>query len=608
MRIHSPASLLDQHARRRPHAPAISWMRGTALRSLSWREYREAVQDTASGFLACGVRSRDTVAILATNRPEHLIADVAATLCGAASTSVYLTLSDSQLEHVLGDAAPTVIVVEDGSSAERVASLPMMRRRPVRLVVLDRIALNRPLSAPMMTFEQLRSQGRAARSEYAGELNHHRTMIDPDAPVVYVYTSGTTGQSKGVVLTHRNVSCEMDALIATGSFNFPYRSVSYLPLAHLAERIWSLYMPLRVGGHVFCCPDPAALGTSLRQHRPTFFLGVPRIWEKLRDLADSVIAGNSAERQDEFDRARLILLSQWQSDCNENGGTAAGPGDGAEHADALLSVVRREIGLDETVMPSCSAAPIVPALLDYFASLGIRIHQAYGLTETAGVSVSQRPGRCGAGVGTALPGCEIRIAADGEILLRSPATTTPGYRNRPDEMAQLYDQQGWLHTGDIGRLEPDGRLFVTDRKKNLIINAAGKNIAPGPIEALLGGSSFIDRAVVIGDSRPYLIALLALNEPALRSFAQENGLGVTSMDALLENPTIQAHLEMIIGEANAHLSRPEQIKRFAPVDAPFTVESGELTPTFKVRRSVIEQRYQTLIDRVYATDYAPRVG
>ncbi len=608
MRIHTPASLLDQHARRRPHAPAISWMHGTAVRSLSWREYREAVQETATGFLACGVKPRDTVAILATNRPEHLIADVAATLCGAASTSVYLTLSDSQLEHVLGDAAPTVIVVEDGSSAERVASLPMMQRRPVRLIVLDRIELQGPPSGPMMTFEQLRRQGRAARSEYAGDLTRHSTMIDPDAPLVYVYTSGTTGPSKGVVLTHRNVSCEMDALIGTGSFNFPYRSVSYLPLAHLAERIWSLYMPLRVGGHVFCCPDPAALGTSLRQHRPTFFLGVPRVWEKLRDLADSVIASNSAEGQDDIDRVRLILLSQWRSDCNENGGTATGLADGAEHANALLSVVRREIGLDATVMPSCSAAPMAPALLDYFASLGIRVHQAYGLTETAGVSVVQRPGRCGAGVGTALPGCEIRIAADGEILLRSPATTTPGYRNRPDETAQLYDQQGWLHTGDIGRLEPDGRLFVTDRKKNLIINAAGKNIAPGPIEALLDDSSFIDRAVVIGDSRPYLIALLELNEPALRSFAQENGLGVTAMNALLDNATIQSHLEMIIGEANAHLSRPEQIKRFAPVDAPFTVESGELTPTFKVRRSVIEQRYQTLIDRLYAPDYAPHVG
>jgi len=452
----------------------------------------------------------------------------------------------------------------------------------------------------MMTFEQLRSHGRAARSVYAGELHRHSTTIDPDAPLVYVYTSGTTGPSKGVVLTHRNVSCEMDALIATGSFNFPYRSVSYLPLAHLAERIWSLYMPLRVGGHVFCCPDPAALATSLRQHRPTFFLGVPRTWEKLRDLADSVTTSKSAQRQDDIDRARLILLSQWQSDCNENGGTMRGPADGAEQANELLSVVRRELGLDETVMPSCSAAPIAPALLDYFASLGIRIHQAYGLTETAGVSVLQRPDHCGAGVGTALPGCEVRIAADGEILLRSPATTTPGYRNRPDETAQLYDQQGWLHTGDIGRLEPDGRLFVTDRKKNLIVNAAGKNIAPAPIESLLSGQSFIDRAVVIGDSRPYLVALLTINESALRSFAQENGIGVSAMDALHYDPTIKSHLEMIIGEANARLSRPEQIKCFAVVDTPFTVESGELTPTLKVRRSVVEQRYQTLIDQLYA--------
>jgi len=599
MRIHTPASLLDEHARRRPRAPAISWMHGTAVRSLSWLEYRDAVRETAAGFLACGVKPRDTVAILATNRPEHLIADVAAALCGAASTSVYLTLSDSQLEHVLGDAAPTVIVVEDGSSAERIASLPLMRRRPVRLIVLEQIESPRPPGALMMTFEQLRKHGRVNRSEYAGDLNLHFTIADPDAPLVYVYTSGTSGPSKGVALTHRNVSCEMDALIATGSFNFPYRSVSYLPLAHLAERIWSLYMPLRLGGHVFCCPDAAALVASLRQHRPTFFLGVPRIWEKLRDLTDSVIASKSAQRQDDVDRARRILLSQWQSDCNENGGTATGPTDAAERANALLSVIRKEAGLDKTVLPSCSAAPIAPALLDYFASLGIRIHQAYGLTETAGVSASQRPGRCGAGVGTALPGCEIRIAADGEILLRSPATTTPGYRNRPEETAQLYDQQGWLHTGDVGRLEADGRLFVTDRKKDLIINAAGKNIAPGPIEALFGGFSFIDRAVVIGDTRPYLIALVALNEPALRSFAQENGIATTAMDALHNHPTIQSHLEMIIGDANARLSRPEQIKRFALVDGPFTVESGELTPTFKVRRSVIEQHYQTLIDRLY---------
>jgi long-subunit acyl-CoA synthetase (AMP-forming) len=586
-------------------------MHDTGVRSLSWSQYQQAVSETATGFLACGVKPGDTVAIMATNRPEHLIADLATSLCGAASMSIYLTLSDPQLEHVLGDASPTVIAVDDESSAERIAALPTMRQSPAHFIVFESDS-RKPPSASMMTFEQLQSQGRAARNVYAGELHRDSTTISPDAPLVYVYTSGTTGPSKGVILTHRNISCEMDALLATGAFNYPYRSVSYLPLAHLAERIWSLYMPLRVGGHVFCCPDPAALATSVRQHRPTFFLGVPRIWEKLRDLADSVIAAKSAQRQGDIDRARRILLSQWQSDCNENGGTATGLGVGAEDAKAMLSGVRSEIGLEETVMPSCSAAPIAPALLDYFASLGIRIHQAYGLTETAGVSVSQRPGHCGAGVGTALPGCEVRIAADGEILLRSPATTTPGYRNRPDETAQLYDQQGWLLTGDVGRLEPDGRLFVTDRKKNLIINAAGKNIAPAPIESLLSGRSFIDRSVVIGDSRPHLIALLALNEPALHSFAQENEIGVTDMDALHCDPKIWSHLEMIIGEVNACLSRPEQIKRFAVVDAPFTVESGELTPTFKVRRSVIEQRYQTLIDQLYAqphpTTSPPQAG
>jgi long-chain acyl-CoA synthetase len=574
-------------------------MNGTAVQSLSWREYREAVQETATGFLACGVKPGDTVAILATNRPEHLIADVAATFCGAASTSVYLTLSDSQLEHVLGDAAPTLIVVEDASSAERVASLPLMRRSAVRLIVLDGTDLQAPPSASTMTFAHLRRQGRAARSEFADDLKRNSARIDPDAPLVYVYTSGTTGPSKGVVLTHRNVSCEMDALIATGSFNFPYRSVCYLPLAHLAERISSLYLPLRVGGHVYCCPDPAALVNSLRHHRPTFFLGVPRIWEKLRDLADSFIAGNDTQRQDEIRRAREVLLSQWHSDCSENGGTATGQAVGPKHANAQLSVVRKEIGLDETVRSGTSAAPISPALLDYFASLGVRIHQAYGLTETTGIASFQRPGHCGAGVGTALAGCEIRIAADGEILIRSPATTTTGYRNRPDATAQVYDQEGWLRTGDIGRLESDGRLFVTDRKKNLIINAAGKNIAPSPIEELISGVSFIDHAVVIGDARPYLIALLTVDGPALRSFAKETGLSATAVDTLVNNPAVHAHLEMIVGEANAQLSRPEQIKRFAVVDAPFTVESGELTPTFKVRRSVIEQRYQNLIERVY---------
>jgi long-chain acyl-CoA synthetase len=594
-----PASLLDQHVRTRPHAPAISWMHDTDVRTLTWTQYRQAVHETATGFLACGVKPGDTVAIMATNRPEHLIADLATSLCGAASTSIYLTLSDPQLDHVLGDASPTVIVTEDESAAERIAALPTMRQSPARFVVFEADS-RKPASASMITFEQLPSQGRAARNVYAGELHQLSTMISPDAPLVYVYTSGTTGPSKGVILTHRNISCEMDALLATGAFNFPYRSVSYLPLAHLAERIWSLYMPLRVGGHVFCCPDPAALAASLRQHRPTFFLGVPRIWEKLRDLADSVITSKSAQRQGDIERARSALFSQWQSDCHENGGTATGQGGGAEDAMALLSVVRSEIGLDETVMPSCSAASIAHELLDYFASLGIRIHQAYGLTETSGVSVFQRPGRCGAGVGTALPRCEVRIAADGEILLRSPATTTPGYRNRPDETAQLYDQQGWLHTGDIGRLEPDGRLFVTDRKKNLIINAAGKNIAPAPIESLLSGRSFIDRAVVIGDSRPYLVALLTVNESALRLFAEKIGADATTLDALLDDRDVRTHLETMIGEANAELSRPEQITCFSVIGTPFTVESGELTATFKVRRSVIEQRYQTLIDQLYA--------
>lgn len=596
--------LLAARAVDRATYPAVSWRaaEGTVT-TLTWQEYRELVLDTAAGYLRLGLEPGGTIAILAGNRVEHLAADLAASHCAAAAVSLYQTLSIEQLDHVVRDAEPHLIVVEE-TARDRIEKVPWVAEHAPQLITLPvrpgGAAAHTPTeTAPATTWPELVADGARHRRFLADETEQRCVSLRPDAPLTYIYTSGTTGQPKGVNLTHHNLLWNAEAMVRTGGFDHDYRVVSSLPLAHVAERLWSVYLTLHLGGHVWCPADPKDLPDSLRTHRPSCLLTVPRVWEKLGQGAQALLASPMMDSHREALQAdRQTLIEEWRLIIDD----APMPPElrtAAQRArEGVLRDIRVMLGLDQA-LACTAAAPMRENVAEFFASLGIYIHNGYGLTETGGVAVLDRPGGQSRGsVGQPLPGTQVRIAPDGEIEIHSPSNT-PGYRNLEHATAELLTADGWLRTGDMGHLDKAGRLHITDRKKEILVSSAGKNIAPTGIESLIAGRDFIDLVMVVGEAQPYLVALLTVDPEALQAFAAAQGIEETSTEKLLAHTAVRARAQAIVDEANDRLSRPEQIKRFVLLASPWSVESGELTPSLKMRRTVITERYQDHIEELY---------
>lgn len=587
--------LLDEQARRVPTHPALSWLSQCGRETVNWADYRDQVRIVASGFLDMGVKPGDTVAILAPNVVEHYVADLAAIVCGAATLSLYPTLGDEQLAHILADADPVLVISADAATTERIGrALP--KHSAARTIGIDGDADG---SAGLhASWAELLAGGSATLPKNCAVLAARLATSGGDDVATYVYTSGTTGMPKGVILTHNNLLFEMDAFDRMGLFVGGYRVVSYLPLAHIAERLWSLYFPLKTGGNVLLCPDQSQLLTYLKLHRPTYFMGVPRVWEKLRDAAMMILSAEPyAGRRAEVAADREVLAQAWS--LAQDGSLAPEHHVRALKArEGILHDLRRDLGLEWTVNPASGAAALPEDLRDFWRSVGVDLSQAYGLSETTGVAVWERmAGGSRGSAGFALPGCEIKIAEDGEILVRGPGNS-PGYRNIGREESGLFVGD-WLATGDIGYLDGSGRLHVTDRKKEMIVNGAGKNISPTAIEDKIAGHGFINHVVAIGDGRQYITALLTINEPALLSFAAELGIG-SDPSELVAHPAVLEEAQKVVDAANERLSRPEQVKRFRLVSDQWSVDSGELTPTLKLRRRAVLTRYSAVIEALYA--------
>lgn len=585
-------ALVAHNAANMGDRPAVSWMTDGRKTTLTWSGYRAAIVDVASALLDAGVRVGDTVAILATNRVEHLVVDHAITHIRATAVSLYPTLSPDQFQHVLDDSDPKVLVVENDVKADRLRATRWFAERAPLVVCLESDA------GRAVAWEDFVARGAAVRDRVAAELDDRVSAAGLTDTATVIYTSGTTGAPKGVALTTGNVLWNADAMVEAGFVDYEYSAVCYLPLAHIVERLWSIYLAARTGGHVHCCPDPGELMAALREHRPAYFMAVPRVWEKLAGAVDAIIASSAFDgRRDQVEQDRAALGDLW--DVQVSGGH---PSPvllmEAERARRNLRDVRVLLGLDRA-HPSSAAAALKPATARHFASVGMTIVQGYGLSETAGPVAVEPWGQVSDGsVGILLPDYEARIAEDGEILLRGPGNIE-GYRNRPEATAELLDADGWLRTGDVGRIDEAGRLYVTDRKKELIITAAGKNIAPQAVENELAGRSFIAQVVAVGDGRPYVAALITPDEARLAAFAAERGLADLPPDQLVEHPVVLAEAAKHVEEANAALSRPEQIKRFRLLASPFTVEEGTLTPTFKFKRRIVQARFSEEINGLY---------
>ncbi|WP_029117581.1 long-chain fatty acid--CoA ligase [Mycobacterium sp. URHB0044] len=509
-------------------APAICNADGQTV--LSWHEYGEQARRAAAGLSALGLGHQQTIGLLLANRPEFYLVDTAALLLGAVPFSMYNTSAPEQLVHLLSDAGCRIIVTEAALLPALAAALEQRQGAVEHVVVVD---------SP--SWSELFASGQIDQAAAVG----------PDDLATLIYTSGTTGPPKGVQLTHGNILAMTTEVAVRLEVQPHYRVISHLPLAHIADRLCSHYLPLAVGNSVVCCPQPSQVIELLPRVQPEVFFSPPRLWEKLRNLI-------AAELEDGGDRHEVL----------------------------------RRLGFGNLEVAVVGAAPCSPELAEFYADVGIPLLEVYGLSETVGVisqSTAQdnRPGAAG----RPLDSYEVRLADDDELLVRGPMVMA-GYRNRPEATAEAIDADGWLHTGDIARIAPDGQLQIVGRKKELIINASGKNMSPNNIEACLKESGpLIAEACVVGNARPYNVALIV----------PEAGLASSYRTAAELRQAVQGCVEI----ANARMSRVEQIKRFAILPDPWVPNSDELTPTMKLKRGSIESKYAAHIEALYAGKDTP---
>ncbi|MQY08598.1 AMP-dependent synthetase/ligase [Actinomadura macrotermitis] len=588
------AATADRHGDR----PAYSDRTADGWRTLTWGQVRERALETAAGFAALGLEAGDVVALMMSNRSEHVLADLGAVHAGGVPTTVYATLAPDQVAFVAGDCAARFAVLEGRDQLDR--WLPALERLPAlrKVVVLDEAAC--PDGERFLTWAALTALGRERLAADAAGTAARAAAVKPGDTATLLYTSGTTGDPKGVRITHSMVLHE--AALLEGASVLPEHNVgiSYLPFAHIADRVLSYYLPVTRAAHIHFCPDPAQLTTVLREVRPHGFFGVPRVWEKIMAGIQAVLAAEPDEAkkaavQGALEAGRAYVAGQ------EYGGALSPEAAAAfERADAaVLTPMRALLGLDRVVQASSAAAPLPEDVARFFAGLGLKIFDAYGMTETTGAITANLDDAFKLGtVGRAFPGVDLALAEDGEILVRG-ATCTPGYLNRPQATAELIDEDGWVHTGDVGVLDEDGFLRVVDRKKEIIITAGGENIAPSLVENHLKEHPLIGQALAYGDRRPYVVALITLDGEVAPVWAAAHGVDTTDLAALAEHPAVLEEVGAAVRDANRRLARVQQVKRWRLLPAEWTAESEELTPTLKLRRRVVHAKYTDAIEGLY---------
>ena len=582
-------------------APALSDQAGdgTGWQTLTWGQARQHVLELAAGFAALGLAQGERVALMLPNRSEHILADLATVHAGGTPVTFYATLAADQIAYVAGDCDARIAVLDGAAELTRWEQILDRLPGVKKIIVRDPAAC--PAGDQYLTWDALAALGKERLAADPGTVTTRIAAIGPEDPVTLLYTSGTTGNPKGVLLTHHNVLYEVAVTIANGTASRRERLVSYLPLAHIAERMLSIYLPVATAGHVHFCPVATELIGVVGAAKPTSFFGVPRVWEKVRAGIQALLT----MEQDEGKReavARAMDTGRRYVESRQFGHSAP-PGLDEEFAradQAVLGPIRSLLGLGEARTVLSAAAPLPPDVSEFFAGLGMAILDVYGMTETTGAFTANTPDAYKLGtVGRVFAGMEARIADDGEILTRGPLTT-PGYLNLPEQTAGLIDAGGWLHTGDIGSLDGDGFLSVVDRKKELIITAGGENVSPAAIENLLVAHPLIGQALAFGDMRPYVVALLTLDSEVAPAWAKAHGVEAVSLPELAANPVVLAAVGEAVNAANERLARVQQVKRWRLLPVEWTADTEELTPTLKLKRRIVHAKYADDIYGLYA--------
>jgi long-subunit acyl-CoA synthetase (AMP-forming) len=558
--------------------------------SLTWSELLRRVEDVAGGLAKLGVGRGDTVALMLGNRPEFHIVDLAATMLGATPFSIYLTYPPAEIRYLISDAASKVAVVEQAYLA------PLLQARQELPGLEHVIVVDGESGQDDHTIGLSDVESSNPEFDPASDLPE----VGPDDLVTLIYTSGTTGPPKGVQLSHHNVMAAAQAAEQIISFDAGSRVISWLPAAHIAERMAHHYIPVIYAGTVTCCPNPREVLSYLPQVRPSWFFAVPRIWEKLKAGLEAMQAAQPEEQRRPVEEALNAALERVRLRQRGEPVPAELEAKVAQADEQMFSKLRAMLGLDQAIAVNVGAAPTPIEVLEFFHALGIELAELWGMSETAGCGSCNRPGEVKLGtVGPASPGVEMKIAPDGELLVRGDCVML-GYRNAPDKTAEALDADGWLHTGDVGSIDEDGYLRIVDRKKEIIINAAGKNMSPANIEARLKSASpLIGQAICIGDGRRYNTALILLDADFAPQWATQQGVEDPSLETLAHDTRIHAAVQAAVEGANQHLARVEQIKKFTILPGDWLPGGDELTPTMKLKRRSIAAKYAAEIEAMY---------
>ncbi len=593
--------LLSATAAEFPDLPAYSDRDADApWQTVTWSAFRDAALKLAAGLVELGVEAGDRVALMLPNRYEHVVADQAIVHSGAIPVTFYATLASDQIRYVANNCSVKVAVLDGASEVARWQ--PLLDDLPslAKLIVRDAAAC--PADEKFMSWADFTALSERAAQSRSAEVTRRVAAIKPEDPVTLLYTSGTTGNPKGVIITHGSVLYEVTTAQQGGSATQHARWVSYLPLAHIAERMFSIYIAIVNATHSYFCHNATTdLIRTVGEVKPTAFFGVPRVWEKIQAGIQALLTAE----QDETRKAAVAAAmdtGRRYVESRQYGRTTSGEL-AAEFAAAdanVLGLIRGLLGLGEATVVVSAAAPLPPEVGAFFAGLGMSILDVYGMTETTGAFTTNTPEVFKLGtVGRPVPGIEVKIAGDGEILARGPLNT-PGYLNLPEQTAELLDGDGWLHTGDIGSIDEDGFVSVVDRKKELIITSGGENISPAAVENALVAHPLIGQALAFGDRRKYVVALLTLDGEVTPAWAKAHGIEATSLAELADNPQVLAAVGEAVAGANEHLARVQQVKRWRLLPVEWTAESEELTPTFKLKRRIIHRKYADVIDSLYA--------
>ncbi|HSJ91944.1 MAG TPA: long-chain fatty acid--CoA ligase [Ilumatobacter sp.] len=580
-----------------PGRPALRYHHNGDWRALDWGEYGQAVDEVAAGLVTLGIEPGDRVGLLSGNRPEWHIADLAILSVGAVTVPVYPTSSSPQVAYVLADSGARVCFVDSPEQLAKVllhrSDLPDLERIVGLLPMpgLDHVAI-------VLDLAQLRGDGRGHLAGSPTAIADRAGAIAADDLATLVYTSGTTGPPKGAILTHGNLGWTVDAVESMVGLSPEDRLLSYLPLSHIAERLTSHIGQIASGGETWFAQSLATVPEDLRACRPTIFFAVPRVWQKFHDAILDKIA--ESPKPVRLALERYVALGKASVEAGEQDRELSST---QRRLHLVLdrtigAKLRKQLGLDEARIIVSSAAPIHPDLVRWFHGIGIPIAEVWGQTEDCGPATLNPPEAIRIGsVGLPLPGLEVRVADDGELMVRG-GSVCRGYYRQPEATATLIDPDGWMSTGDLGAIDDDGYVRITGRKSDLIITAAGKNISPSEIESRLALEPLIGQAVVVGDGRKYLVALITLDPDDAADWAARHG-AFADISSLINDPALRGEVAAGVERVNREHAPVEQIKHWRLLHEPFTVEGGELTPTMKVKRAFVMERYADLVEEMY---------